>query len=141
MTYRIDNSWSPEPAPAGTLTITLHNLTDEPLSGFTLCYTAITRVMPGAPAPENATFLLRDANFHRFAPPEGLVVPPGGGWTFRASGLNRSPFHRGDGIKTAYVTRADGTHVDAETGDLVLGPGNPDLPPAPGPPAAPPTLR
>ena len=50
MTYRIENAWSPEPAPAGTLTITLHNLSDEPLAGFTLSYTAITRVMPDAPA-------------------------------------------------------------------------------------------
>ena len=84
MTYRIENSWSPEPAPAGTLTITLHNLSDDALAGFTLSYTAITRVMPDAPPPENATFLLRDANYHRFAPPEGLALPPGGAWTFRA---------------------------------------------------------
>ena len=57
--------------------------------------------MPDAPAPENATFQQRDANYHRFAPPEGLAVPPGGAWTFRASGLNRSPSHRFDGVKTA----------------------------------------
>lgn len=118
MTYRIENSWSPEPAPAGTLTITLFNLGATPLAAFTLSYTAITRVMPGAPAPDNATFLKRDANYHRFTPPDGLSIPPGGSWTFRLSGLNRSPFHRGDGVKTAYVTLPDGTHHDCTVGDL-----------------------
>ncbi len=130
MSYRIDNAWTPEPAPAGTLSVTLHNLSDAPLEDFTLSYTAITRVMPDAPAPENATFLRRDANYHRFAPPAGLAVPPGGSWTFRASGLNRSPFHRGDGVKTAYLSFADGRHVDVETGDLALGSGRPEEPPA-----------
>lgn len=128
--YRVENSWSPDPAPAGTLTVTLHNLSDEPLAGFRLSYTAITRVLPDAPAPENATFLRRDANYHEFAPPAGLTVPPGGAWTFRATGLNRAPAHRLDGVKTAYLTLADGRHVDADTGDLALGAGVPDAPPA-----------
>ncbi len=130
MTYRIENAWAPEPLPAGTLTVTLHNLTASALADFELSYTAITRVMPDAPPPENARFLQRDANHHRFAPPDGHSVPPGGAWTFSVSGLNRSPFHRGDGVKTAYVTRADGVHVDAEVGELMLGSGVPEEPPA-----------
>lgn len=128
--YRVENSWSPDPAPAGTLTVTLHNLSDQPLAGFRLSCTAITRVLPEAPPAENAVLLRRDANYHQFAPPEGLTVPPGGSWTFRATGLNRSPFHRLDGVKTAYVTLADGRHVDADTGDLALGSATPEAPPA-----------
>ena len=130
MTYRVENSWSPEPAPGGMLTISLFNLSEAPLAGFTLSYTAITRVMPDAPAPENAVFLKRDANYHRFAPPEGLSVPPGGSWTFRAAGLNRAPLHRGDGVKSAYVTLASGDHIDAEVGDLMRGSDRPEEPPA-----------
>lgn len=130
MPYRVENSWSPSPAPAGTLTVTLHNLSDQPLSGFRLSFTSITRVAPGAPAPENAVFVRRDANYHEFAPPAGLTVPPGGAWTFRATGLNRAPLHRLDCVKTAYLTLADGRHVDAAVGDLALGTEAPEAPPA-----------
>ena len=47
MTYRLDASWIADPAPAGTLSFALTNLSDTPLTGFRLSYTSITRVVPG----------------------------------------------------------------------------------------------
>ena len=46
MTLFLENAWAPEPAPAGTWTLTLTNLSDEVLRDFTLSVTTITRIMP-----------------------------------------------------------------------------------------------
>ena len=123
----LDNAWHPDPAPAGTWQMTLTNLTDDVLSGFTLSLTSITRVV-GEPELENARFLKRDANFHSFAPPEGVRLAPGEAWRFRVASLNRSPFHRNDAAKTAWVT-VDGVHHPVSVGDLMLQGSVPALPP------------
>ena len=47
MTLFLENTWTAEPAPAGTWTLTLHNLGEAALSDFSLSVTTITRVMPG----------------------------------------------------------------------------------------------
>ena len=128
MTLFLENSWSPLPEPAGTWQVKLTNLSDQPLADFTLSMTTITRIMPGHELI-NAKLLHRDANFHQFAPPEGLVVPPGAAWSFEAVGLNRSPFHRNDAAKTAWVTQG-GAHLTVQVGDLLLeGDAAPILPP------------
>ena len=46
MTLFLENVWSPDPVPAGTWTVTLTNLSGEPLHDFTLSLTTITRIMP-----------------------------------------------------------------------------------------------
>lgn len=123
----LDNAWHPDPAPAGTWEMCLTNLTDAPMSDFTLQLTSITRVV-GDGEPENVRLVRRNANYHSFAPPEGMVLAPGAAWTFRIAGLNRSPFHRNDAAKTAWVT-ADGVHRAVSVGDLMLKGSVPPLPP------------
>ena len=128
MTLFLENSWSPRPEPAGCWTVTLINLSEEDLTDFTLSLTTITRIMPEHRL-DGARLVRRVANFHEFAPPEGLRLPPGGRWRFQAEGLNRSPFHRNDAAKTAWVTLKSGQHLPVQVGDLVQAPDAPVLPP------------
>ena len=118
--FRLENAWHPiEGDPSGGFVFTLVNLTDTPISDFKLAYTALTRVMDN-PACENATFLLRNANFHQYAPPAGFVLEPGAGWRFTVRGLWRPAKHRTDGAKSAYLTFSDGTHHTIDVADLML---------------------
>jgi len=129
MTLFLENSWAPLPEPEGTWSLKLTNLSEQPLADFTLSVTTITRIMPEHRV-KGATLLRRTANFHEFAPPTGLTLAPGQSWAFSAEGLFRSPFHRNDAAKTAWVTRADGQTLVAQVGDLVQASGAPVLPPA-----------
>ena len=120
MVLFLENAWTPAPAPDGCWTVTLHNLGEETLTDFTLSITTITRIMPEHEII-GATLLRRVANFHEFAPPEGLRLAPGDSWRFSASGLFRMPFHRNDAAKTAWITHATGEHQPIQIGDLVQG--------------------
>jgi hexosaminidase len=118
--FRLENAWHPiEGDPSGGFVFTLANLTDKPISDFKLAYAALTRVMDN-PACENATFLLRNANFHQYAPPAGFVLEPGASWRFTVRGLWRPAKHRTDGAKSAYLTFSDGTHHTIDVADLML---------------------
>ncbi len=75
MTLFLENTWTPHPLSAGTWTVTLINLGEEDLADFTLSLTTITRIMPEHRL-EGARLVRRVANFHEFAPPEGLHPPP-----------------------------------------------------------------
>lgn len=127
MTLFLENAWLPDPAPAGTWAITLTNLSDRVLERFTLSVTTITRIIDMEEVT-NGRLLRRVANFHEFAPPEGLRLAPGASWTLHAAALNRSPFHRNDAAKTAWVTQ-DGAHLPVQVGDLIQTPAAPVLPP------------
>jgi len=118
MTYFLENAWHPSPAPEGTWTLTLTNLSDAPLKDFKLSLTSITRIMPEHELT-GAKFLRRDANFHELAPIDDTPIEPGDSWTFSVTGINRSPFHRNDAAKTAWVTDASGTHTTVQVGDLM----------------------
>lgn len=117
--YRLESTWQPDGGPNGRFTFTLFNLSDAPLSGFKLVYTSLTRVIDRA-ACDNAVFLRRNANFHEFAPPEGVAIEPGKAWTFTVSGLHRPAKHCTDGAKSAYVTLSSGKHVTVLVSDLLL---------------------
>ncbi|MGV8949813.1 MAG: beta-N-acetylhexosaminidase [Cypionkella sp.] len=123
----LENSWSPEPAPAGTWTLKLTNLSDEVLRDFTLSVTTITRIMP-LHEVHNARFLRRTANYHEFAPLDGQSLAPGASWSFEAEGLFRSPFHRNDAAKTAWVKTPQGV-IEVQVGDLIQSASPPVLPP------------
>ncbi|WP_112310573.1 beta-N-acetylhexosaminidase [Pseudogemmobacter bohemicus] len=124
----LENSWAEAPLPAGTWSLRLTNLSEDVLAGFTLSLTSITRVVAGYEIT-GGRLAGRHANFHLFAPPEGVAIAPGESWSFAITGLNRSPFHRNDAAKTAWVTLADGSHVDCVTGDLMSGSSIPAPPP------------
>ncbi|WP_296080573.1 family 20 glycosylhydrolase [uncultured Agrobacterium sp.] len=118
--FRLENAWHPiEGDASGGFAFALINLTDKPVSDFKLAYTALTRVMDN-PVCENATFLLRNANFHQYAPPSGFVLEPGASWRFSVRGLWRPAKHRTDGAKSAYLTFSDNTHHTIDVADLML---------------------
>lgn len=126
--YRLESAWQPDGGPFGRFTFSLFNLSGGPLSAFRLVYTSLTRVIEGA-ACENAVFLRRNANFHEFAPPEGLTLAHGEHWTFTVNGLHREAKHCTDGAKSAYLTLADGSHVPVAVSDLRLEGAVSELPP------------
>ncbi|MEY9627619.1 beta-N-acetylhexosaminidase [Sinorhizobium fredii] len=119
VSYRLESAWQPDGGPNGRFTFSLFNLSGRPLGGFRLVYTSLTRVIDPAGC-ENAVFLRRNANFHEFAPPEGLTLQPGESWTFLVSGLHRQAKHCTDGAKSAYLTLSDGRHVPVGVSDLRL---------------------
>lgn len=128
--YRLENTWSPDPAPYGTLKVTFWNLSTEVLRDFRLAYTSLTRAMRPF-AVTGADLVRRDANYHLFAPMGDLA--PGAAWSFEVTNLNRDPRHRTDGAKSAILTLdVSGTprHLDVEVSDLF--PEGRDLP-EPGP--------
>lgn len=117
--YRLENSWQPQGGKNGSLTFTLLNLTSEILANFSLVYTSLTRATDPA-AVENAVLLRRNANFHEFTPPDGVILVPGGKWCFTVSDLRHPARHCTDGAKSAYITTADGTHLPVMVSDLLL---------------------
>lgn len=90
MTLFLENEWAPEPAPAGTWTLRLTNLSEATLKDYTLSVTTITRIIPEH-FIEGGCLLRRTANFHEFAPDEGVRLAPGATWTLRAEDLFRCP--------------------------------------------------
>lgn len=115
----LENSWSQDPEPAGTLHFTLSNLSDQDFTDFALCMTTITRIV-GEPELANARFGKRDANYHRLLPPEGFRLASGESWSFSVASLNKAPRHRNDAAKTAWLTLTNGQHIPVATGDLLL---------------------
>ncbi|MEO8531694.1 MAG: family 20 glycosylhydrolase [Deltaproteobacteria bacterium] len=128
MTLFLENTWTAAPAPEGTWTITLTNLGETALADFTLSVTTITRIMP-VHHIYGAKLVHRTANYHQFAPLDRISLAPGEAWSFQAEGLFRSPFHRNDAAKTAWVTLSSGDHLAVQVGDLMQGDAAPNLPP------------
>ncbi|MBB3658298.1 hexosaminidase [Rhizobium sp. BK650] len=117
--YHLEASWRPVEGSFGRFSFALFNLSDEPLTGFTLTYTSLTRVADEHVA-EGAVLKRRVANLHEYSPPDGLTLRPGGCWQFAVEGLANGPKHVTAGIKSAYLTLADGRHVPVSFGDLML---------------------
>lgn len=116
--FRLESAWYPDGGQNGRFTFSLFNLSDAPISDFTISYTSLTRVIDRA-ACENASFLRRNANYHEFAPPAGFVLQPGEAWQFVVAGLHRKAVHCTDGAKSAYISLA-GRHLPVSVSDLLL---------------------
>lgn len=116
--YRLEASWNPVEGSFGRFSFTFFNLSDEPLSGFTLAYTSPARAT-GEHAAEGAVLKRCVADFHEVSPPEGLTVKPGDSWRFSVEELTNGPEHVTSGIKSAYLTLADGRQVPVSVVDLV----------------------
>ncbi|EGE61497.1 UNVERIFIED_ORG: hexosaminidase [Rhizobium esperanzae] len=117
--YHLEASWSPVEGGPGRLTLTLFNLSSEPLSGFSLAYRSATRIADTYVC-DGASLTRQVASFHQFLPPEGLSIPAGGRWRFTVEGLADEPKHRTDGITSACLTLGDGRRVAVGFGDLML---------------------
>ncbi|WP_116135035.1 beta-N-acetylhexosaminidase [Tropicimonas sp. IMCC34043] len=99
------------------LEMTLHNLSDRPLAGARLGFSAQTRIADDA-VLRGADLSLRTASYHEFAMPEGMSVPPGGIWHFGFTGVAlHIPKHRCDGPKSA-VLHLNGQALPVSVGDL-----------------------
>ncbi|MCT8998275.1 beta-N-acetylhexosaminidase [Chelativorans intermedius] len=126
--FRVECSWMPVENANGRFTFTLFNLSGEAMRDFRFAYTSLTRTAEEHRCG-NATLLRRHANFHQYAPPAGFELASGGAWTFTVEGLTRPAVHRTDGVKSAYVTLADGRHLPVAFGDLMLEMGESAPPP------------
>lgn len=117
--FHLEASWEAVEGTTGRFRFTLFNLGAEPVSGFRLAYTSLTRTAD-VHVCEGATLLRRVANFHEYAPPAGLSLQPGECWIFTVSGLTRQAKHCTDGVKSAYLTTEDGRALPVGFGDLML---------------------
>jgi hexosaminidase len=129
--FRIENSWSPgntsghttgsslAPPPGGVLQIHLFNLSQQEIRDFSLCLTTLSWIR-GAAMIGNGQLIASEASFHQIAPPEGMILAPGGCWSFEFGPLWRAPSHRGEGVKSAYLQLSDGSLIPVDTGDLVV---------------------
>ncbi|MDO6591899.1 beta-N-acetylhexosaminidase [Loktanella sp. D2R18] len=99
------------------LTFTFHNLSEAPLTGFKIGYSASTRIAEDA-AIHGADFSRIIGNYNEFSAPDGLVIRPGGTWTFGFTGIEfHIPSHLVDGPKSA-ILLIDGETHGVRVGDL-----------------------
>ncbi|MTI17976.1 beta-N-acetylhexosaminidase [Rhodobacteraceae bacterium RKSG542] len=116
----LENVWHPLGDDVfGKISFALHNFSDDVLTDFKLVYTCLTRTVE-SPICTNATYLRRVANFHELSTPADFSLKQGETWRFEVEGFLRAAVHRTDGAKSAYVTTADGKHIPASVGDLLL---------------------
>ncbi|GHA24337.1 beta-N-acetylhexosaminidase [Devosia pacifica] len=87
---------------APTYELVVTNVSDAPISGFTLCMTAPTRVERNA-GFEGAKLVSRRSNFVEVAPPESFTLQPGDRWSFSTTDVSRSLNHWSDGATTAWL--------------------------------------
>lgn len=126
--FRLEAAWEPVAGTSGKFHFSLVNLSEEALTGFRLSYTSLTRTAEKHVC-ENARLTRKVANYHEYAPPEGLSLAPGAIWSFTVEGLTRPAKHVTDGAKSAYVTTVDNRHLAVAIGDLMLKGADSQTPP------------
>jgi hexosaminidase len=106
--FRLTTTWHPatdhEPL---AYSLTLTNLSNEPVGDFRLCVNGPGRIDPAATV-EGGILADRLSNHSEFAPADDFVLQPKASWTITARGLSYPLRHWTDGAATAYIALADG---------------------------------
>jgi hexosaminidase len=109
--FRLETLWSPATdTEQAAYTLTLTNVSADPLSEFRLCVSGPSRVDPNA-AFEGGSLVERLSNHAEFAPPMGFVLKPDSSWTVTAKGAGIRLRHWTDGATGAYLAVADGATI------------------------------
>src|SRR5262249_3954790 len=109
---RLDSDWTPGDGAAGTVALTLTNLSARPLAGFRLAFTFHHGFDPHRPL-ESASLVARIGDHPGVAPPAGFVLAPGAAWSF--SGASSGLQHYTAGLRSAYLILDDQTTVPIAT--------------------------
>ena len=112
---RLDSDWSPTYGEAGTLTLTLDNLSDQPLENFRLAFTSHVQFRPHHELL-GARLLEQMSGYHVIVPLAGFVLKSGATWSITVHSLNYAPQHYSAGLRSAYIILADGTIIPVEAG-------------------------
>jgi hexosaminidase len=110
---RLYSDWTPTDDEAGTLALTLNNLSDRPLGNFRLAFTSHVRLQPHY-GLAGASLLEQLSGYHVIAPPPGFVLKSGAAWSITADRLNDPLRHYAAGVRSAYLTLADGAILPVE---------------------------
>src|SRR5262245_21703185 len=107
---RLCSDWAPTYGEAGTLTLTLHNLSDRSLGNFQLAFTSHVQLRPHDEL-SGARLLEQISGYHVIVPPAGFVLTPSATWSITVHGLNYAPQHYSAGVRSAYIILADGATI------------------------------
>jgi hexosaminidase len=111
-TLALATVWTPATATEPlSYAILLTNTGGTPISNFKLGVSGPARIDPHAEV-EGGTLEKRLSNHSMFAPPSGYVLAPGDTWEITCRGLSYPLRHWSDGVRGAYVVRADGALVE-----------------------------
>ncbi|QND55020.1 beta-N-acetylhexosaminidase (plasmid) [Phyllobacterium sp. 628] len=88
--------------------LTLTNLSNEPISDFRLCVSGPGRI-DASSTVEGGTLAAKLSNHSQLAPPDGFVLQPKSSWTITARGLSYPLRHWTDGANAAYLALVDGS--------------------------------
>lgn len=105
--FRLDSDYRPAGGEGGTITLTLRNLGAEPVAGFRLAFNSLFRVK-SAEDLRGGAVVEQISNYLVVAPPDGMVLEPGGEWAISADRLSHVLTHYNYGPKAAYLILADG---------------------------------
>ena len=107
--FRLDSDFNPAGGDPGVVTLTLHNLGKDPISGFRLAFNSLFRVK-STDDLRGGRVLEQISNYLVVAPPDGFVLEAGGAWSISAARLSHLLTHYNYGPKAAYLVLA-GEHL------------------------------
>jgi hexosaminidase len=105
--FRLDSSWGPAGGAAGSLSLTLVNLSRQTLRRFRLALTSHVKIDADGEL-RGATLIDQLSTYHLMAPPADFVLAPGASWSVVASRLSHAPRHYTSGVMSAYLISEDG---------------------------------
>ena len=109
--FRLDSDFTPTGGDPGTITLTLRNLGDEPVSGFRLAFNSLFRLKTMGDL-RGGRVVEQVSNYLVVEPPGDLEIAPGGTWSISADRLSHVLTHYNYGPKAAYLILEDGALAD-----------------------------